>query len=483
MLSAPLFADGPNQLNPLVSLLANYDIRALITASGRYFSLPTVCMCRRVCRALKFWMDTEVLAVLPQPTAIGGFSMVTAGHGLGKYLQNAESLDWVRMHWKVRPEAGMKLRRSDFAVVPATAPAARAGGDAGGSDTAVVGGQHFLVFGGAGEVNKKPIPWAERFRLGGVQPPRPEAGSAAAADRADPSAAIPLAPEQFRTGGCAATALADGRVVVIGPAGLDERAFGLTACRVDAFDPRVPPFGEWSSLAPLLQPRLGAVACTVQLPGSGKEAIFVAGGLGAGPPGPQAPPVPLGTAELYDPETDRWTPCTGTMGRPRWGAAAVVCRAGYVDILGGLAEDGAVLGCCELFSLAGGGFLGRFGSADEAVPLPPMARPRAFFGVQALPSVGAVVAFGGQREQCPSVRDAEVLDTRGFQLVPGQLVPGWRPLPSMVSARRAFGAVTAPAPVQIDRQRHNPKSAAAQRQRKPQPRNVGSWKTAGAAQR
>ena len=47
---------------------------------------------------------------------------------------------------------------------------------------------------------------------------------------------------------------------------------------------------------------------------------------------------------------------------------------------------------------------------------------------------------GGQREQCPSVRDAELLNLRE-----DSTVPRWFQLPSMISARRAFGAVLAPA--------------------------------------
>lgn len=177
------------QQSPLISLLAGRDLRLLITGG---LSLPTVCRLRRVCRELKLWVDGE-LSALPQPTAVGGFTMVSTGHGLGKHLQNCESLELgAGMRWRARPGGhGMQVRRSDFAV---------AGSRSG-----------FLVFGGVKCVNKKPIPWSERLGLGGSDGPAVGGGQGAGV--------IPLGADQFRAGGCAAVALADGRCVVIGPAG------------------------------------------------------------------------------------------------------------------------------------------------------------------------------------------------------------------------------------------------------------------------
>eukprot|EP01052_Picozoa_sp_SAG31_P011547 SAG31_NODE_656_length_13120_cov_10.091237_3_plen_316_part_00 len=234
---------------------------------------------------------------------------------------------------------------------------------------------------------------------------------------------------------------------------------------MDAFDASVPPYGRWVQLAPLHVARLGLAACVVKQTGCGKEFIFAAGGFGCDDDG--AGKV-LGGAELYDPLTNAWTNCAcstepkeeessemshnknakwcPTMRRPRWAASACTYRDGFVEVLGGQAADGGVLSCCELYSLEKRGFLGwgqvpisTMWKKRQLEVLPPMIWPRAFFGVVSLPSVGAVIAFGGQREQCPSVRDAEILNLRG------ETVPIWRPLPAMVSTRRAFAVVLAPA--------------------------------------
>eukprot|EP01052_Picozoa_sp_SAG31_P011548 SAG31_NODE_656_length_13120_cov_10.091237_4_plen_317_part_00 len=190
--------------NMFLTLLSDLDIRLMITAD---LGLPTLCRSRRVCRNLQCWVDAD-LTRIPQPTAIGGFSMVASGHGLGKYLANCETLQLGNgMRWRSRQAPGqhLQVRRADFAVAP------------------IGEGFEYLVVGGFNVAKKTPIPWAERLSLrsrgthGGnsasnaagaestnISSSCPNAVGKAISKSTGETKLIPLGPNEFRAGGCVA---------------------------------------------------------------------------------------------------------------------------------------------------------------------------------------------------------------------------------------------------------------------------------------
>ncbi|WP_051494437.1 Kelch repeat-containing protein [Streptomyces exfoliatus] len=170
-----------------------------------------------------------------------------------------------------------------------------------------------------------------------------------------------------------AVRLADGRVLLAG--GADER---LTATAEAAVF--TPTTGIWSPTAPL---RTARRMHTTTVLADGR--VLVTGGYG----GPLSFPTrSLATAEVYDPETGRWTD-TAPMERARCGHSATLLPGGRVLVAGGVDRrsgdsDGA-LTSAEVYDPAGGG---RWTATGE------LADARAHHPAVALPDGGVLVAGG-----------------------------------------------------------------------------------------
>ncbi|MFD0153749.1 Kelch repeat-containing protein [Streptomyces sp. NPDC055721] len=170
-----------------------------------------------------------------------------------------------------------------------------------------------------------------------------------------------------------AVRLADGRVLLAG--GADER---LTATAEAAVF--TPTTGLWSPTAPM---RTARRMHTTTVLADGR--VLVTGGYG----GPLSFPTrSLATAEVYDPETGRWTD-TAPMGRARCGHSATLLPGGRVLVAGGIdrrsRDSDGTLASAEVYDPAGGG---RWTATGE------LADARAHHPAVALPDGGVLVAGG-----------------------------------------------------------------------------------------
>ena len=167
-----------------------------------------------------------------------------------------------------------------------------------------------------------------------------------------------------------ATKLADGRVLIIGGRGQNG---ALTSTEI--YDPMTATF----SVGPLMTtPRSGHTATVL---GDGK--ILVAGGDAAG------------SAELYDPLTQRFSLVTGSMITARRLHSAIVASTGQVLIVGGVNAQNAVLNTAEVYD-----------PASQSFYLPPtdMQTPRALATLKLLAD-GKVQIIGGDAELSMEVFD------------------------------------------------------------------------------
>jgi len=120
--------------------------------------------------------------------------------------------------------------------------------------------------------------------------------------------------------GHTATALRDGRVLIVGGSGNGVR----TLDSAEVYDPSS---GNFSAAGHLNQPRVAHVAALL---GSGK--VLIAGGGRGGMPGGY---ISYDTAEMYDPATGSFTAMRAHMTSDRVGAAAAKLTDGRVLIVGG----------------------------------------------------------------------------------------------------------------------------------------------------
>jgi hypothetical protein len=134
--------------------------------------------------------------------------------------------------------------------------------------------------------------------------------------------------------GAASALLADGRMLVIGGMGVD----GLLAS-VDAYGD----FGAFSPVASLNVPRKDHAATELE---DGR--VLVSGGTGADG-------APLSDAEIYDPDSDSWTPAASGMVEARSGHVAVRLQDGRVLLIGGEGTVGPI-DTLEVFEPRGGSF-------------------------------------------------------------------------------------------------------------------------------
>src|SRR5262249_17025389 len=126
----------------------------------------------------------------------------------------------------------------------------------------------------------------------------------------------------------AAAVLDDGRVLLAGGSNIQSGSQVPFATSV-AYDPLA---GTWAPVSDMTEPR-GAHSATRLDDGPGP----VAGGSGTGGFGSQA----LATAEIYDPQTDAWTP-VASMNHARWDHTATLLADGRVLVTGGLDDSGAI---------------------------------------------------------------------------------------------------------------------------------------------
>ena len=183
--------------------------------------------------------------------------------------------------------------------------------------------------------------------------------------------------------GAAAAPLPGGRVLVAGGIG-GSMNFLSTA---EVYDPLTGTFGPTGSLG---TPRYKAAAAPLP---DGK--ILVAGG--------RTPDngsfLNLATAEVFDPFTDSFSD-TGSMGTPRYAAAAAPLPDGRVLVAGGRDESGTCLSNAEVYDPDTGTF--------SAAGIGSMGVARSFFAAAPLPG-GRVLVAGG--DSCSSdLSSAEVYD-------------------------------------------------------------------------
>ena len=144
---------------------------------------------------------------------------------------------------------------------------------------------------------------------------------------------IPAANLHTPRVGHTATPLADGRVLVAGGIGPD----GFMQGSAELYDPAA---GTWTLAGSMTRPRIGHTATTLR---DGR--VLVVEGDGA--PNMESLGL-LGTAELYDPVTGRWSP-TGNVNTPRVAFTATLLDTGKVLIAGGVDNSDNALTSAELY--------------------------------------------------------------------------------------------------------------------------------------
>jgi Kelch motif protein len=133
-----------------------------------------------------------------------------------------------------------------------------------------------------------------------------------------------IKPHAYHT----ATLLPDGHVLIAGGL-VNDRLDGNISASAELFEPTSG--GAWTAARPMIEARWGHTATLLQ-----DGTVLVAGSyVNSGDP--------LASAELYDPGTGRWT-ATGTMRHGRGGHTATLLRDGRVLVVGGGAEDTSLEG-------------------------------------------------------------------------------------------------------------------------------------------
>jgi N-acetylneuraminic acid mutarotase len=217
--------------------------------------------------------------------------------------------------------------------------------------------------------------------------------------------------------GHTATLLDDGTVLAVGA----EHADDAILPSADIYDPKT---GKWSAASAMSVGRTQQF--TVKLV-DGR--VLVAGGMGPSTP---ATHEELGTAEIFDPKTGRWT-ATGNMITPRaQGGPAVLLSDGTVLVPGGGGDGDTLLGSAEIYDPARG----------EWRSTTSMPEPRVGFAAVPLRD-GRVFLVGGFTED--GAADPSGV-TASNPLLPALMfdpaTPGWTDAGSLGTTGRSF-ALTA----------------------------------------
>ena len=177
-----------------------------------------------------------------------------------------------------------------------------------------------------------------------------------------------------------ATALPNGKVLVVGGVGFANALIGAT----DLFDPAT---NTWSSCSPPATPSAGCpgplhVPRRVHTATALRDGrVLVAAGKGANPPSPIQ--VSLASTELYDPATGTWSTCSDATAGPtcpgplaiaRFGPTSVTLNNGRALVIAGQAFDGTRIASVEEYDPATGhwgptGFLGARRTTHQATLL------------------------------------------------------------------------------------------------------------------
>jgi MBG domain-containing protein/Big-like domain-containing protein/Kelch motif protein/galactose oxidase-like protein len=180
-----------------------------------------------------------------------------------------------------------------------------------------------------------------------------------------------------------AIALSDGRVLVIG--GRDQNG-ALTSLEI--YDPLT---GSFTSGPSMTTPRSGHTATILS---DGK--ILIAGGDAAG------------SAEIYNPATQSFSPIAATMAMARKFHSAILTSSGQVLIVGGVNAQNAVLNTAEVYD-----------PASQSFYLPPSdtQTPRAFATLRLLPD-GKVQIIGGDSDFSMEIFDPQDGTFKGLAYLP-----------------------------------------------------------------
>lgn len=185
-----------------------------------------------------------------------------------------------------------------------------------------------------------------------------------------------------------AATLPDGRVLVTGGVGLDENGWGTYLATSELFDPETNTFSPTGAMG---QGRDGNAVIVPLLDGR----VLVAGGISQDATGQN---VALASAEVYDPATGAFTPTANDMSSVRFFHAAVRLRDGRVLITGGWG-DGQRLASADLYDPA----TNRFTRVGD------MTIERNGHTATLLPD-GRVLVAGGLTTDAEIVASAEVFD-------------------------------------------------------------------------
>lgn len=221
----------------------------------------------------------------------------------------------------------------------------------------------------------------------------------------------------------ATTLLPNGEVLATGGLGYgpNDPDGNQTRIATDSTERYDPTIGRWRPSAAMITARLGHTATL--LPG-GK--VLVAGGGTPGgndPDGNALPPIPLGSAELYDPATNGWSPA-GTLATARVGHTATLLPDGKVLVVGGRGTDGAALDSAERYdpqtnSWSAAGALGGARAEHTATLLPG----------------GKVLVVGGRNGAGAALAAARLYDPAANS---------WSPAASLADARHGHTATLLP---------------------------------------
>ena len=164
--------------------------------------------------------------------------------------------------------------------------------------------------------------------------------------------------------------LKDGRILVVGGLGINEQGAFQVLSSAEIYNPTS---GSWTAGGNMNTPRFGHAVITLP---DGR--VLVAGGSNSATGSEPA----LGTAEIYDPASNRWS-SAANLNAAREGHRAVVLPNGEVMVAGGTGYGGC-LASTELYDAG----------ADRWAVTASMSAARQTFALNVLPD-GRVLAAGG----------------------------------------------------------------------------------------
>lgn len=285
---------------PLLELVGNDDLRPTFLRT-EVWGVVALWRLRRVCRAFRRWAQAE-LSLLPRVVAIGGQTQLDGTRTVvpdGKAsTSSVEALDLSTMRWSVGP-------RRCVPSLPDPRECRHSVSCSAEGHMVVCGGYDFDHESDNEVCLSTVFQWLPGTGVWSALPDLPASRSEAASVR-----------------------LPDGRTMLIG--GRNDEGVALNSVLVLAADG-----SAWSDLPPLTTFRSSPAAAVLP---DGK--VLVAGGTQSdGRWNPDmwscsSPSRSLNTAELWDPETQRWT-ALPPMAEQRFAAAACVLSGGRVAVLGG----------------------------------------------------------------------------------------------------------------------------------------------------